>query len=101
MPMPKQVVRQVQKPLRAKTVREMQVEAAKESGEMNIQNISNQVIPIHMRPPKDIDFYLGAQDVRLHPNKNKTFKKSRLWLEQIERLQKQRKIQVLSDTAKS
>ena len=86
---------------RPKTMREIQGEKADQGrGEVRIINISKQVVPIHMRPPKVVDFYIGAEDKRLYPGKSFMFKKSRLWIEQVDRLQKQGKIQVNYDSDK-
>ena len=87
---------------RPRTIREAQSAKTKsaKSAEMTLLNISNQLIKIHLRAPKKVDFYVGAQDVSLIPGQSYTFKKNRLWLEQVERLQKQRSISVVSDTEK-
>jgi|APFre7841882654_1041346.scaffolds.fasta_scaffold36935_1 hypothetical protein len=89
--------------MRPKTMREIQAEnvAKAGKGEVRILNISKQTIPIHLKPPKGVDFYVGAQDVRLGAGKSHMFRKSRLWLEQVERLEKQRRIQVLYDSEKA
>jgi hypothetical protein len=86
--------------MRPKTMREIQAEKASSVGkaEVRILNISKQVIPIHLRPPSGVDFYVGAEDVRLYPGKSKMFKKHRLWLPQVDRLKKQQKVQVVYDS---
>jgi hypothetical protein len=89
---------------RPKTVREMQVEKKREAkqGEVQIINISKQLIKIHLRPPivngKQLDFFIGAQDINLTPNQMHIFKKGRLRMDQVNRLQKMRKISVVWDT---
>lgn len=87
---------------RPKTMREMQAEKAASniSAEITIMNVSGQLVPIHLRSPKGIDFYVGAQDIRLKRGQVHKFRKNRLWMEQILRLQKQGKIQIVSDTEK-
>lgn len=87
--------------LRPKTmqeIRQQQVEV--NPGEMMIYNCCRQLIKVHLRAPAGVDFYLGAQDINLRPGQTAKFKKNRLWLEQIGRLCKQGKLQVLSDSDK-
>ena len=89
---------------RPRTIREMQADKEKEtiSPTMTIQNICKQLIKIHLRPPekngKKVDFFVGAEDINLNPLQTHVFKKSRLWLGQVDRLQKTRKIVVLKDS---
>lgn len=87
---------------RPRTIREMQTERQKvrTASEVTILNISQQLITIHQRAPKGVDFYIGAQDIRLRPNKSHTFKKNLLWMEQVERLAKRQKISIIADTEK-
>lgn len=54
-----------------------------------------------MQPPKGIDFYFGAQDIRLAPGQRFKFDKRRLWSSQVDRLQKQKKIQIIYDSDKA
>lgn len=65
---------------------------------MTIQNKSKQIITIHQKPPKGTDFYIGAQDIHLAPGTKHTFDKSRLWVEQVDRLKSRQKIVVLNET---
>ena len=90
------------KMIRPKTVREMQADQKKreKSGEITISNCSKQLVPIHLNAPKGVDFYVGAQDYRLYPGKMFTFKKDRLRMQQVERLQKQGMIQIIFDSDK-
>jgi hypothetical protein len=81
---------------RPATVKEIQSAQPKSEGRVRILNISQQLIKIHLKPPTGVDFYLGAQDVCLGPNKSYTFKRDRLWMEQVTRLEKQGKLQILS-----
>ena len=88
---------------RPKTIRQIQAQKQEErnSAEVIILNISKQLVNIHLRPPKGVDFYIGAQDIALKPGQTFSFKKVRLWMSQVERLQKQQKVQVISDTEKA
>ena len=84
------------------TVREIQA-ATKKSDDTStiiLMNVSKQLVPIHQRAPKGVDVYFGAQDIQLYPGARHTFKKSLLWNSQIDRLQKQRKIQIIYDSEK-
>ena len=87
---------------RPKTIREVQAEKQQEvqQGRQTILNISHQLIKIHLRAPKKVDFYYGAQDISLRPGQSFAFPKSRLWAGQIERLRKQRQVSVVSDSEK-
>jgi hypothetical protein len=86
---------------RPKTVREIQQNKAKQDrSTITIYNKSKQMIPIHLNAPKNVDFYVGAQDIRLRPGQTYKFRKDRLRMAQVERLQKQGLIQVLHDSAK-
>lgn len=88
---------------RPQTIREMQAKklAAQKVGDITLMNIAqpSQLIIIHLKAPKGVDFYMGAQDVHLPRRGSKyTFKKNRIIPGQIERLQKQQKIEVVSQT---
>jgi len=76
---------------RPKTIREIQAEKRQKEDdeEIILSNCSKQMIPIHLDAPAGVDFYIGAVDYRLRPGQSFKFKKSRLRMPQIERLQKQ------------
>lgn len=65
-----------------------------------ICNISKQSIPIQLKAPKDkrtgkqYDFLVGEQTVPLGAGAKQRFPKSRLYTEQIENLQRDRRIKV-------
>lgn len=81
-------------------IREMQAKKKKEDkGKIRIYNCSRQQIPIHLNAPKGVDFFLGAQDIRLNPGQYHIFNRNRVRMGQIERLQKQGMIQVISQDA--
>lgn len=88
---------------RPRTIREVQAEKQRDvqQGRQTILNISKQLIKIHLRAPKKVDFYYGAQDISLRPGQSFSFPKGRLWDGQVNRLQKKGKVQVVSDTEKS
>jgi hypothetical protein len=87
---------------RPQTIREIQAEKAKQQdqGTMILYNCSRQVISIHLDPPKGVDFYVGAQDIRLKPKQTHTFKRDRLRIPQIDRLRKQGMLEVIHDSEK-
>lgn len=92
----------VEKPKSLKEVAaEKEKDRIREQNRITITNISKQLIKIHQDAPKGVDFYIGAEDKDLFPGRTYTFKKHRLRMPQIERLQKMGKIQVISDTEKS
>lgn len=80
------------------TVREMQKKKQKQQAVVRLYNCSRQQVPIHLNAPKGVDFFFGAQDVRLNPGQHHTFDKSRITPEQVERLSKQGMIRVLYDS---
>lgn len=65
-----------------------------------ISNISKQAIPIQLKSPVDkktgkkYDFLIGEQTVPLSAGAKQKFPKSRLYTEQIENLQRDRRIRV-------
>lgn len=84
---------------RPKTIREIQSQKVEgDKSTITINNVSKQMIPIHLNPPKGVDFYVGAQDIRLRPGQTHTLKLSRVRIKQVERLQKMGKIQVINKT---
>ena len=87
---------------RPPTMREIQ--ATKEKPEVKkykIENICKQLVKIHLQPRvrdngKRDDFYVGAEDVNLYPNKIVELREDRVWKEQLIRLAKKRQIKILS-----
>lgn len=86
------------RPLTAKEIQQRSVPI--DNSTTTIMNSSKQLIKIHMKQPKGVDFFIGAQDVSLKPNQAYVFKSSRLWDEQIERLCKQGILRVVGKTEK-
>ena len=87
---------------RPQTIREIQAakKSKEEVGTITITNCSNppQMISIHLDAPEGVDFYVGAQDIRLLPRQSHQFRKDRIRPAQIERLQKQKMVRVVSST---
>lgn len=89
---------------RPMTVREMKTAKKQQEkvGTITVSNISNQAYKIHLKPPiingKKVDFYVGAQDINMIPGRTHSFKKDRLWMQQIDRLKKQRLLSIISDS---
>jgi len=81
------------------TVKEMQDKKKKRSEEdskkITITNVSKQLVTIHLKAPKGIDFYFGNQDIHLRPNQTHQFPQNRLISGQVDRLQKTRFIKVM------
>ena len=87
--------------VRPKTMREIQATKSKEDrATITLYNKSKQLIPIHLDAPKGVDFYVGAQDIRLRPGQTYKFRRDRVRMAQVERLQKRGMIQVLHDSTK-
>jgi hypothetical protein len=92
---------------RPRSIREMQAEKVKEQdvGTLTIQNISEQLIKINLLPPekngKRVDFYVGSEDINLKVGQTHAFKKNRLNMAQVNRLQKMHQISVIVDSDKN
>jgi hypothetical protein len=93
---------------RPPTMRELQARKREKVDvrHIKIQNISNQLVKIHLQPKlkengKREDFYVGAEDINLHPNKMVEVREDRTWKSQLDRLQKKRKIKVFSKPSDS
>lgn len=86
---------------RPRTVREIQAEKEKQNnpGAITLYNCSKQLISIHLNPPEGVDFYVGAQDVRLKPKQTYKFRRDRVRMPQVDRLRKQGMIEVIYDSA--
>ena len=83
----------------AKTIRDIQAEKNKKDvSEITIQNISKQMVPINLKAPKNVDFYAGTSEARLQPGRSITLKKSKVWIEQINRLASQQFISIIRNT---
>jgi len=87
---------------RPKTMREIKAEKERiqeeDKGTITVTNISGQMLPIHLNAPKGVDFFFGAQDIRLKRGQTFTFKKNRVRMEQVARLRKMGKLQVIGQT---
>ena len=88
---------------RPKTMREISAEKKnrKDIPTITISNISKQLIKIHLDPPivngKKLDFYVGAQDIELKRNQTHTFRKDRIRMDQVTRLQKMGYVSIVHD----
>lgn len=87
-----------------KTIREIQAEkvAKKKLNKelITIQNVSKQIISIHLNPPQGVDFYFGAEDKPIRPNQVASLNRSRVRMDQLKRLQQTGFISIISDSAK-
>lgn len=61
-----------------------------------INRSKKQTVPIQLRAPAGVDFYVGEQTVPLYPLRMAKFPENRLYAEQIKNFQKQGRIQVLN-----
>ena len=61
-----------------------------------INRSKKQTVPIQLRAPVGIDFFVGEQTVPLYPQRMAKFPENRLYDEQIKNFQKQGRIQVLN-----
>jgi hypothetical protein len=84
------------RPLTQRELRQ-QKQAVEQVERVVIVNRSNsQTIPIQLRAPKGVDFFVGEQTVMLYPKRMAKFPKNRLYAEQIDNFCKQGRIQVLN-----
>ena len=61
-----------------------------------INRSSKQTVPIQLKAPTGIDFFVGEQTIPLYPKRMARFPENRLYSEQIKNFQKQGRIQVLN-----
>lgn len=83
------------KPLTQREIKKAK-ESKKQIERVTIINKSDkQTIPIQLRAPKGVSFWVGEQTVNLYPKKMSVFPVHRLYLEQIKNFEKAGRIQVL------
>lgn len=61
-----------------------------------INKSKRQSLPIQLKSPPGVDWFVGEQSAMLYPQKMSKFPKHRLYPDQIANLQKQGRIQVLN-----
>lgn len=61
-----------------------------------INRSKKQTVPIQLKAPIGVDFFVGEQTVPLYPLRMAKFPENRLYSEQIRNFQKQGRIQVLN-----
>jgi len=89
------------KPRRPLTQREIKQakKASKEIKKVVIVNRSKkQTVPIQLKAPKGMDFFVGEQTVMLYPQRMSTFPKHRLYQEQINNYLKAGRIQMVDSS---
>jgi len=85
-----------QKPLTQRELRKNKQNSEKVEYVTIINKSRNQTVPIQLKAPKGVDFFLGEQTVPLYPNKMAKFPKNRLYMEQIHNYEKSGRIRVVS-----
>ena len=87
------------KPKRPLTQRELRQQKQRRE-DVNYVTIINrskkQTVPIQLKAPIGVDFFVGEQTVPLYPLRMAKFPENRLYSEQIRNFQKQGRIQVLN-----
>lgn len=63
-----------------------------------INKSKKQTLPIQLKSPPGVDWFVGEQAVMLYPQRMSKFPAHRLYSEQITNLQKQGRIQVLKSS---
>lgn len=61
-----------------------------------VNRSKSQTVPIQLKAPPGVDFFVGEQTVMLYPRRMAKFPKNRLYAEQIDNFRKQGRIQVLN-----
>jgi len=89
------------KPKRPLTQRELRAIKNKHT---NVEQVvivnrsSTQTVPIQLRAPRGVDWFVGEQTVPLYPKRMAKFPKSRLYMEQVTNYQKQGRVQVIKSS---
>lgn len=63
-----------------------------------INKSSTQTVPIQLKAPLGVDWFVGEQTVPLYPKRMAKFPKNRLYMEQVTNYQKQGRVQVIKSS---
>ena len=63
-----------------------------------ILNCCKQAIPVQLKSPKGVDFFVGEQTIPIYPGKTAKLPTSRLYDEQIKNHQKAGRLRIVSTT---
>lgn len=86
------------KPLTQRELRQRKKEKEKlEAQKVFITNLGKQAVPIQLKAPHGVDWFVGEQTTVLGKGKSAHFPKHRLYRDQIENLKRQRYIKVSGD----
>jgi hypothetical protein len=85
-----------QRPLTQRELRQQKQKVEKAERIVIINRSGNQTVPIQLKDPPGVDFFVGEQTVFLYPKRMAKFPKDRLYAEQINNFRKQGRIQVLN-----
>ncbi len=83
------------RPLTQREIRRRKQDAEEVERIVIINRSSSQSIPIQLKAPDGVDFFVGEQTVMLYPKKMAKFPKNRLYTEQINNFCKQGRVRIL------
>ena len=63
-----------------------------------VNKSKSQTVPIQLKAPPGVDWFVGEQTVPLYPKRMAKFPKNRLYMEQIINYQKQGRVQVIKSS---
>ena len=86
----------VQRPLTQRELRQQKRRREDVNYVTIINRSKKQTIPIQLKAPIGVDFFVGEQTIPLYPRRMAKFPENRLYAEQIRNFQKQGRIQVLN-----
>lgn len=86
----------VNRPLTQREIRRQKKQAQEVKYVVIINKSKSQTIPIQLKAPNGVDFFVGEMTVPLYPKRMGKFPEHRLYQEQITNFQKQGRIQVLN-----
>ena len=86
------------KPLTQRELRALKKKQTNVEQVVIVNKSKSQTVPIQLKAPPGIDWFVGEQTVPLYPKRMSKFPKSRLYMDQITNYQKQGRIQVIKSS---
>lgn len=85
------------RPLTQREIRQQQTKKSKVAKVTIVNRCKKQTIPIQLRAPDGVSFWVGEQTVPLYPQRMAVFPENRLYWDQIRNFQKAGRIQIIGD----
>ena len=91
----------MKRPLTQRELRALKQNQQKSDSEkvVIINRSKNQTVPIQLKAPAGVDWFVGEQTIMLYPQRQARFPKHRLYSAQIENHQKHGRIQVIKSSS--